>query len=90
MAKLAASEGGGGASRAALNNVLVQMRKNANHPDLITAPFTADLDYPPPDVLVAQAGKMGLLARLLGRLHARGHKVLIFSQVCLTELLVAD
>eukprot|EP00879_Flechtneria_rotunda_P026404 GHRR01028153.1.p1 GENE.GHRR01028153.1~~GHRR01028153.1.p1 ORF type:complete len:449 (+),score=169.94 GHRR01028153.1:694-2040(+) len=81
MAKLAQSEGTGTGNLAKINNVLMQMRKNCNHPDLITSAFTAELDYPPPDVLVAQAGKMGLLDRLLKRLKAGGHKVLIFSQM---------
>jgi SNF2 family DNA or RNA helicase len=173
MAKLAELEGtssSAGNAKAKLNNVLMQMRKNCNHPDLITSAFTADLDYPPPEVrstaasgllltkavlacmygsclspsvfayacqikerrmgapcmysvhlslaarllydsvmdqhlralllicvsadmccccfllaraqvLAAQSGKMGLLDRLLKQLQARGHKVLIFSQV---------
>lgn len=81
MAKLAESEGTSTGGLAKINNVLMQMRKNCNHPDLITSAFTADLDYPPPAVLVAQAGKMGLMDRLLRRLKAGGHKVLIFSQV---------
>ena len=33
------SKGRGGPSVASLNNVLMQMRKCANHPDLITGPF---------------------------------------------------
>ena len=33
------SKGRGGPSVASLNNVLMQMRKNCNHPDLITGPF---------------------------------------------------
>jgi hypothetical protein len=82
MAKLADEEGtSGGGGLATLNNVLMQMRKNCNHPDLITSAFTAELNYPPPDVLAAQSGKLALLDRLLRRLHARGHKVLIFSQM---------
>jgi SNF2 family DNA or RNA helicase len=53
MAKLAEQEGtssSSGNAKAKLNNVLMQMRKNCNHPDLITSAFTADLDYPPPEV----------------------------------------
>jgi SNF2 family DNA or RNA helicase len=53
MAKLAELEGtssSSGNAKAKLNNVLMQMRKNCNHPDLITSAFTADLDYPPPEV----------------------------------------
>jgi hypothetical protein len=36
-------------------------------------------------VLAAQSGKMRLLDRLLKQLQARGHKVLIFSQVRLSS-----
>lgn len=53
MAKLAEQEGtnsSSGNAKAKLNNVLMQMRKNCNHPDLITSAFTAELDYPPPEV----------------------------------------
>lgn len=57
------------------------MRKNCNHPDLITGPFSASTVYPTPKELVEQCGKLALLQRLLDRLKARGHKVLIFSQV---------
>jgi SNF2 family DNA or RNA helicase len=38
------SRGRGGPSVASLNNVLMQMRKNCNHPDLITGPFDGALD----------------------------------------------
>eukprot|EP00798_Chlamydomonas_sp_ICE-L_P024975 gene24975-10636_t len=61
----------------ALNN----MRKNCNHPDLITSAFSRDMEYPTPEVLVEQGGKLQLLDRLLKKLHAGGHKVLIFSQM---------
>lgn len=64
------------------------MRKNCNHPDLITGPFSASTMYPPPDVLVEQCGKLALMQRLLDRLKAGGHKVLIFSQV--GALLISD
>jgi len=81
MAKVADQEGGSTASLGKLNNVLMQMRKNCNHPDLITGPFSASTVYPTPEELVEQCGKMALLDRLLTRLKAGGHKVLIFSQV---------
>jgi len=81
MAKLAESEGISSSGLSRINNVLMQMRKNCNHPDLITSAFTADLHGPPMDVLLAQSGKLALLDRLLKQLKARGHKVLIFSQV---------
>ena len=81
MAKVAEQGGGQTSALGKLNNVLMQMRKNCNHPDLITAPFTGELDYPTPKEMVQQCGKMALLERLLDQLRARGHKVLIFSQV---------
>mgnify|MGYP006940141357 CR=1 FL=1 len=43
MNKLGGRRAGGGASLSSLNNVLMQMRKNCNHPDLITAPFEGGL-----------------------------------------------
>jgi ATP-dependent DNA helicase len=81
MAKLAESEGLGTSGLSRINNVLMQMRKNCNHPELITSSFKADLHGPDNEVLLAQSGKLALLDRLLKKLHAKGHKVLIFSQV---------
>ncbi|KAI8463605.1 MAG: P-loop containing nucleoside triphosphate hydrolase protein [Monoraphidium minutum] len=81
MARHADQEGGSTAPLGKLNNVLMQMRKNSNHPDLITGPFSASTTYPTPEVLVEQCGKLALMQRLLDRLKAGGHKVLIFSQM---------
>jgi hypothetical protein len=78
MAKMAKSRTG---ASSALNNVLMQMRKVANHPDLLTSQYDDSLEYPSPDVLVEQCGKMALMHRLLLDLKAKGHKVLIFSQM---------
>ena len=64
-----------------LNNMLMQMRNNCNHPALITSKFDNSPTFPPADVLVQQCGKLRLLDRLLTALKAGGHKVLIFSQV---------
>lgn len=72
---------GGGASVASLNNMLMQMRKNCNHPDLITAPFEGGAFFPSAQELVRECGKMALLDRILSRLLPGGHKVLIFSQM---------
>ncbi len=70
-----------GVSVGSLNNVMMQMRKNCNHPDLITGGTDGDYMYPEPDVLIEQCGKFQLLDKLLAGLKAGGHKVLIFSQV---------
>lgn len=65
----------------AVNNMLMQLRKNCNHPDLITGGLDGSIMFPSADELVAQCGKMQLLDRLMKKLRARGHKVLIFSQM---------
>lgn len=85
MKKLSKSSGGAGSAGAGkLNNVVMQMRKNCNHPDLISGGFDGSVEYPPPEELIAQGGKFALMDRLLMKLLAGGHKVLIFSQVRLT------
>ncbi|KAL4451633.1 hypothetical protein ABPG75_007295 [Micractinium tetrahymenae] len=76
-----AARGRGGPSIASLNNVLMQMRKNCNHPDLITGPYDGSVFFPSPEELVRDCGKMALLERLFNRLLPNGHKVLIFSQM---------
>lgn len=63
-----------------LNNLMIQLRKNCNHPDLLESAFDGSYFYPPVEKIVEQCGKFRLLDRLLERLLARKHKVLIFSQ----------
>ncbi|XP_073296404.1 ATP-dependent DNA helicase DDM1-like [Primulina huaijiensis] len=63
-----------------LNNLMVQLRKNCNHPDLLESSFDSSGFYPPVQQIVEQCGKFHLLDRLLAKLLARNHKVLIFSQ----------
>ncbi|XP_062102383.1 ATP-dependent DNA helicase DDM1 [Humulus lupulus] len=63
-----------------LNNLVIQLRKNCNHPDLLQAAFDGSYFYPPIEQIVEQCGKFRLLDRLLVKLFARKHKVLIFSQ----------
>ncbi|MED6155675.1 ATP-dependent DNA helicase ddm1 [Stylosanthes scabra] len=63
-----------------LNNLVIQLRKVCNHPDLLESAFDDSYLYPPVNEIVAQCGKFRLLERLLERLFARDHKVLIFSQ----------
>lgn len=81
LLKKIASDGGASCPAGQLNNVLMQLRKNCNHPDLITGGLDGSIHFPSADELVADCGKMRLLDRLLTRLRARGHKVLIFSQM---------
>ncbi|XP_076952642.1 ATP-dependent DNA helicase DDM1-like [Bidens hawaiensis] len=63
-----------------LFNMMIQLRKNCNHPDLLEAAFEGSCFYPPVEQIVAQCGKFQLLERLLLKLLPRKHKVLIFSQ----------
>ncbi|KAI5082173.1 hypothetical protein GOP47_0001916 [Adiantum capillus-veneris] len=66
--------------KAILKKVFLQLRKNCNHPNLVTSQFATDKNWPPIEKLVKQCGKLKLLDRLLDHLRERGHKVLIFSQ----------
>ncbi|CAL9186223.1 unnamed protein product, partial [Musa hybrid cultivar] len=63
-----------------LNNLIIQLRKNCNHPDLFESAINGSYFYPPIEQLIGQCGKFQLLDRLLGLLLAQKHKVLIFSQ----------
>ena len=78
---MAKSQGGSHMSVAKLNNVLMQMRKNCNHPDLISGCYDGSTTFPTAEEMRSQCGKMQLLERMLQHLKAGGHKVLIFSQV---------
>ena len=61
-----------------LMNLLLQLRKVCNHvylmPDAAPDPYVIDQD------LVAGSGKLEMLDRMLPRLRADGHRVLLFSQ----------
>ncbi|KAI4381702.1 hypothetical protein MLD38_007754 [Melastoma candidum] len=74
------SHAGLGRMKGKLNNLMVQLRKNCNHPDLLESAYDGSYFYPPIEQIVAQCGKFRLLDRLLSKLFALGHKVLIFSQ----------
>ncbi|TKY70376.1 ATP-dependent DNA helicase DDM1 [Spatholobus suberectus] len=63
-----------------IHNLVIQLRKVCNHPDLLESPYDGSYFYPPLNEIVEQCGKFNLLDRLLQRLFARNHKVLIFSQ----------
>ncbi|CAA3021983.1 ATP-dependent DNA helicase DDM1 isoform X1 [Olea europaea subsp. europaea] len=63
-----------------LSNLMIQLRKNCNHPDLLESAFNGSYLYPPVEQIVGQCGKFQLLDRLLAKLFERKHKVLIFSQ----------
>jgi SNF2 family DNA or RNA helicase len=70
-------------------NQLMNLRKVCNHPFLFGEPRDPQsghyLGEANPSLLVMASGKFKLLDRMLPRLKAEGHKVLIFSQM--TQLL---
>ncbi len=58
-----------------LNNTIMQLRKVCNHPYLFMRDYAVDED------LVRASGKFELLDRMLPKLKAAGHRVLLFSQM---------
>jgi len=68
---------GKGGSVRGLMNTLMQLRKICNHPYL----FNAEMDWNIDDDLVRASGKFALMDRILPKLKASGHRVLIFSQM---------
>uniref|UniRef100_A0A7R9YFY7 Chromatin-remodeling complex ATPase chain n=1 Tax=Pinguiococcus pyrenoidosus TaxID=172671 RepID=A0A7R9YFY7_9STRA len=63
-----------------LMNIVMQLRKVCNHPYLFPGVENRSLD-PLGEHLVTNCGKMVLLDKLLTALKARGHRVLIFTQM---------
>eukprot|EP00891_Asterochloris_glomerata_P000647 jgi/Astpho2/647/Aster-04487 len=70
----------GGAERTRLLNIVMQLRKCCNHPYLFQGAEPGP-PYTQGDHLITNSGKMVLLDKLLPRLHQRGSRVLIFSQM---------
>ena len=81
LKKMSGDSGSVPVGSTALNNMLMQLRKNCNHPDLISGGMDGSIMFPSADELVQQCGKFRLLDRLLTKLRAKGHKTLIFSQM---------
>jgi SWI/SNF-related matrix-associated actin-dependent regulator of chromatin subfamily A member 5 len=71
---------GQGGDRARLLNILMQLRKCCNHPYLFEGVEDRTLD-PFGEHVVQNSAKLALLDKLLPRLRAEGHRVLIFSQM---------
>ena len=68
-----------------LNNTLMELRKVCNHPYLCT-----DADYYINQDLIRCSGKFVMLDNLLRKLHAAGHRVLIFSQMTEVMTILGD
>jgi SWI/SNF-related matrix-associated actin-dependent regulator of chromatin subfamily A member 5 len=71
---------GSSGSRTAILNIVMQLRKCAGHPYLF--PGVEDRSLPPlGEHLVENCGKMVVLDKLLKRLHEKGLRVLLFTQM---------
>ncbi|CAN9500135.1 unnamed protein product [Ophioblennius macclurei] len=73
-----------------LKNIIMLLKRCCNHPYLVEYPLDpATQEFKIDEQLVKSSGKFLILDRLLPALKARGHKVLIFSQMTsILDLLV--
>ncbi len=79
--RLAIATGGTKATRStkAFNNIVMQLKKVANHPYLFYT--DEDLHPLPKEFLIRASGKFELLSHVLQKLKRTGHRVLMFSQM---------
>lgn len=73
-----------GAARG-LNNVVMQLRKVCNHPYLF-----APQGYQVNENIIRSSGKLELLDRMLPKLRAAGHRVLMFTQMTAVMTILED
>ncbi|XP_022355795.1 lymphoid-specific helicase isoform X3 [Enhydra lutris kenyoni] len=65
-----------------LQNIMMLLRKCCNHPYLIEYPIDpVTQEFKIDEELITNSGKFLILDRMLPELKARGHKVLLFSQM---------
>jgi len=64
-----------GRTQKGFNNTLMQLQKICNHPYLFKDEYQID------DDIIRASGKFDLLDRILPKLHAAGHRLLIFNQM---------
>ena len=68
-----------------LMNILMELRKCANHPYLLQKAQLEAPKYPngayEGEALIKNSGKFILLQKMLNKLKEQGHRVLIFSQM---------
>eukprot|EP01122_Echinamoeba_exundans_P009930 TRINITY_DN357_c1_g1_i1.p1 TRINITY_DN357_c1_g1~~TRINITY_DN357_c1_g1_i1.p1 ORF type:complete len:1327 (-),score=458.36 TRINITY_DN357_c1_g1_i1:56-4036(-) len=83
---LQVTSGDGKVSSKSMMNIMVQLRKICNHPYL----FNQTIDYELDDNIWRAAGKFELLERILPKLKASGHRVLMFSQMTATMNLMEE
>lgn len=68
-----------------LNNVVMQLRKVCNHPYLF-----ASQGYQINENIIRSSGKLELLDRMLPKLRAAGHRVLMFTQMTAVMTILED
>lgn len=74
-----------------LQSLLTQLRKAANHPFLFpNSESLVDGELITTEEIVSASGKMMLLDRLLNKLLAKGHRIVIFSQYTRTLDILSD
>lgn len=69
-----------------LSNIIMQLRKVCNHPYLFQIDHGYSIDF----TLVRSSGKFELLDRMLPKLKAGGHRVLMFSQMTQLMTILED
>eukprot|EP01105_Mastigella_eilhardi_P015037 TRINITY_DN341_c0_g1_i1.p1 TRINITY_DN341_c0_g1~~TRINITY_DN341_c0_g1_i1.p1 ORF type:complete len:1797 (+),score=533.93 TRINITY_DN341_c0_g1_i1:375-5393(+) len=72
-----------GKNRVSLINLLSVLQKICNHPDLVHLPPDVPIKHKQEELdrLIAASGKLSLVDKMLRKLQATGHRVLIFSQM---------
>lgn len=83
----------GGTQHVSLMNVAMELKKASNHPYLFDGAESQGASKTKDEILkglVMNSGKMVLLDKLLSRLKADGHRVLIFSQMVRLLDIISD
>ncbi|XP_043717100.1 probable helicase CHR10 isoform X2 [Telopea speciosissima] len=78
----------GSSNQQSLQNIVLQLRKACSHPYLF--PGIEPEPYEEGEHLVQASGKLVLLDELLRKLHAAGHRVLLFAQMTHTLDILQD
>jgi SWI/SNF-related matrix-associated actin-dependent regulator of chromatin subfamily A member 5 len=73
-----------------LMSLMAQLRKASNHPYLFPNVEIPNIDGTPTEEIVTASGKMIVLDRLLPKLLAKGHRVVLFSQFTRTLDIISD
>ncbi|XP_038976298.1 probable helicase CHR10 isoform X6 [Phoenix dactylifera] len=78
----------GTSSHQSLQNIVIQLRKACSHPYLFNG--IEPEPYEEGEHLIQASGKLIILDQLLQKLHARGHRVLLFAQMTHTLDVLQD